>query len=102
MKLFSRLRLAIILVVLLLAIGAQVAPGGGVAANRVEAYKVFCVNGKVSFGIRKLSEMQWDYGKNVCVLAIYKTYAEAKEDVRRRGGVGASCNSQVCPPGIQN
>jgi hypothetical protein len=57
-------------------------------------YRVFCVNGKVDFGSRTLQEMQWDFGKNVCLLRELDSYHDAKEDVRRRGGVGAACSCQ--------
>jgi hypothetical protein len=74
------------------------ASGGGpapVAATQDgEKYRVFCVNGKVDFGSRSLQDMQWDFGKNVCQLAEFNTYREAKEDVRKRGGVGAACRCQ--------
>jgi hypothetical protein len=69
------------------------------AAQAQEKYRVFCVNGKVDFGSRTLEEMRWDFGKNVCVLHEYDSYREAKDDVRRRGGVGAECKPQDCAPG---
>ncbi|MDT7602901.1 MAG: hypothetical protein QOF61_898, partial [Acidobacteriota bacterium] len=46
------------------------------------------------FGNRTLQEMQWDFGKNVCLLHEYDSYRDAKEDARRRGGVGAACSCQ--------
>lgn len=64
------------------------------AAARQEKYRVFCVNGKVDFGNRTLKDMQWDFGKNVCQLSEHDSYRDAKEDVRRRGGVGAACACQ--------
>jgi hypothetical protein len=103
MKTVSLLRAALAVTVLLMALCATGATGGrSVAAGRGQVYRVYCVNEKVSFGTRTVSEMQWDYGKNVCVLATYPTYAEAKEDVRRRGGVGAGCKSQECQKSKQD
>lgn len=86
---------------LLFALAAHVAPTTSARATVVNAtaqtqekYRVFCVNGKVDFGSRTLQEMRWDFGKNVCQLSEFDSYREAKEDVRRRGGVGADCKCQ--------
>ncbi|MFN2596422.1 MAG: hypothetical protein ABR563_04455 [Pyrinomonadaceae bacterium] len=73
------------------AAAVRVSPATTAAAQTLEKYRVFCVNGKVDFGSRTLQEMQWDFGKNVCQLAEFDSYREAKDDVRRRGGVGADC-----------
>ncbi|HEX8162050.1 MAG TPA: hypothetical protein VF538_09270 [Pyrinomonadaceae bacterium] len=72
---------------------ASAAAGGGQQQSE-EKYRVFCVNGKVDFGNRSLKDMQWDYGKNVCQLGEFNTYRAAKDDVRKRGGVGADCRCQ--------
>jgi hypothetical protein len=84
---------------LLFALATHVAPTTSARANVAmaqaqEKYRVFCVNGKVDFGSRTLQEMQWDFGKNVCQLSEFDSYREAKDDVRRRGGVGADCKCQ--------
>jgi hypothetical protein len=88
-------------VALLCALAAHVpatrAPASSAAAAQTQAqekYRVYCVNGKVDFGSLTLQEMQWEFGKNVCVLHEYDTYHDAKDDARRRGGVGADCK---CP-----
>ncbi|MFL6230245.1 MAG: hypothetical protein ACJ741_15845 [Pyrinomonadaceae bacterium] len=74
---------------------ALLAPAPAASARQAqEKYRVFCVNGKVDFGSRTLEEMRWDFGKNVCVLHEYDSYREAKDDARRRGGVGAECHCQ--------
>jgi hypothetical protein len=80
------------------ALAAHVSPTSAratvMATQEQEKYRVFCVNGKVDFGSRTLKEMQWDFGKGVCQLSEFDSYREAKDDVRRRGGVGADCS---CP-----
>ena len=65
-------------------------------ARAGETYRVFCVNGKIDFGTRALKDMKWDYGDNVCVLAEFNNYTAAREDARRRGGVGAGCDRAQC------
>jgi hypothetical protein len=93
---------ALALLVLLAAFGAhgsRASAGSGrraesTAAQSQEKYRVFCVNGKVDFGSRSLQDMQWDFGKNVCQLGEFDTYRKAREDVRKRGGVGADCRCQ--------
>lgn len=93
---------ALLLLAILTAFGAHGSRASGntipaaatTAAQAEEKYRVFCVNGKVDFGSRSLKDMQWDFGKNVCQLAEFNTYREAKENVRQRGGVGADCRCQ--------
>jgi hypothetical protein len=90
---------AILSLALLFALVAHVAPTDARASvvalsQEQEKHRVFCVNGKVDFGSRTLQEMQWDFGKNVCQLSEFDSYREAKDDVRRRGGVGADCKCQ--------
>jgi hypothetical protein len=93
---------ALLLIAILAAFGAHGSRASGntvhnaatTAAPAQEKYRVFCVNGKVDFGSRTLKDMQWDFGKNVCLLAEFDSYREAKENVRRRGGVGADCRCQ--------
>jgi hypothetical protein len=92
----------LLLTILAVAFGAHGSRASGnaiparaaVAAPAQEKYRVFCVNGKVDFGSRTLKDMQWDFGKNVCQLAEFDTYREAKANVRQRGGVGADCRCQ--------
>lgn len=93
---------ALLVLALLLAVFAVGSRPTGAASGDDEKYRVFCVNGKVDFGNRTLQEMRWDFGKNVCLLHEYGTYREAKEDVRRRGGVGAECKTQDCAPGSED
>jgi hypothetical protein len=97
MKLFRRTFPALITLALLFALcaqGSRVNVVSAAASQSQQKYRVFCVNGKVDFGNRSLQEMQWDYGKSVCQLGEFGSYREAKEDARRRGGVGARCNCQ--------
>ena len=85
------LRLALpALVLSALALAAAHAPSTRASAG--ETYTVYCVNGKIEFGTRPLKDMQWDYGANVCELAKFDSYQSAREDARRRGGVGAACS----------
>jgi hypothetical protein len=87
---------ALFALALLIAVCAHgsLATRASAATQAPDKFRVYCVNGKVDFGNRTLQEMQWDFGKNVCLLHEYDSYRDAKEDARRRGGVGAACSCQ--------
>ena len=81
--------------------GARTGSGVRAAATaaRGESYTVFCVNGKLDFSDATLEKMRWDYGRDVCQIATFNSYREAKEFVRRKGGVGAPCKKDECVQG---